>query len=112
MKRIVFHIDDEAWFRAELAKQTTPEGVEAIMEGLPPAFRAVYTLSGEDDRPKQYPDHYELTTPDGVKIPLNSLNGYQRGCVLLDCERYYVGETHFEGGESPLGVVKIEDKSD
>ena len=34
MKRIVFHIDDHAYFLAELAKQTTPEGVEAIMEGI------------------------------------------------------------------------------
>ncbi|MDD5022240.1 MAG: hypothetical protein PHR82_08970, partial [Endomicrobiaceae bacterium] len=52
--------------------------------------------------PGKIPERYVLNTPSGEKIPLTSLNGYQRGIVLNECYR------HFQTGHGDIhGTVEI-----
>lgn len=44
------------------------------------SFKAIFTLTGG-----KYPGRYTLTTPEGKKLNINDLNGYQTGYILGDC---------------------------
>ena len=49
------------------------------------SFKVIYMITSDG----RNPDKYELTDYDGNKIPLDSLNGYQKGVVLNDCMAYF-----------------------
>lgn len=100
-KKIKYIIDDLEYFRRELSKQCKPEEVETIINSMgKPSFKAVYTLFGIGDN---FPDRYELTNENGDKININDLNGYQKGVVLNDCFRHYMGDIT----EMPTGCIEI-----
>ena len=97
MRKVTYTIDDLEYFR-ELYK-----GVENIFEDGT-SFRCEYTLIGND-----YEERYLLLDPDGKKININDLNGYQKGVVLADCSRHFQGKPLESGGKMPTGCVKIEE---
>lgn len=103
MRKVTFVIDDIEYFRNLYKDQLTEKQFNEIKNDLK-SFKAVYTLIGN-----QNPDRYILTTPEGDKLNINDLNGYQRGCVLNDCHAYYNGKRDFEGN-GPCGVVEIKEE--
>lgn len=106
MKKITFIINDYEYFKKLYEKQTTPEHLEKILEDVQP-FKAVFTVYG---RPENHtPDRYALTTENRENLNINDLNGYQKGCVIGDCYRYFEGKRDFEGG-TPCGVVEIKEE--
>lgn len=96
MQRVVkYYIDD--------VKQMIQDygwSKEEVLElELDYSFKVIFTLIGEDNQV----DKYKLTDYEGNKIPLSSINGYERG-LLMNCY------SHFEKGKENLkGVVKIEE---
>lgn len=100
MRKVTFFIDDLAFFKDE-----APD----VDFGDQKSFKAVYTLYGEGKNI----DRYKLESVDGViigaKIPLDTLNGYQRGVILNDCKAYFEGRSYTNNGTKPCGVVKIVD---
>lgn len=106
MKKITFIINDNEYFRRLWKEQTTPEEVEKILEDVQP-FKAIFTVYGSTEN--HTPDRYTLTTEDGEKLNINDLNGYQKGCVIGDCYRYFEGKRDFEGG-TPCGVINIKEE--
>lgn len=105
MRKVIFKIDDEEFFKQEHKDQLTEEQWNGFFKGTNP-FKAIYTLIGEN-----YPDKYELTDHDGNKLNYNNLNGYQRGVVLNDCMAYFNGEKYYDNAAKPCGVVKIIEES-
>ena len=118
-KSIKFVIDDLEYFRREFLRQNpelTREQVADILCNLND-FKAIYTLY-QDKNGRQ---RYELTDVDGNKINLSDLNGYQKGVILRECERYanYLFNNDWETplpekfttmdstNDMPCGVVKI-----
>lgn len=85
-RRVTYHINDHESLRMMYAGA---EGLEGILESLPPPFICTYTLIG--DSGNMYPDRYELRDEEGNKININSLNGYQKGVVLDNAKRHYSG---------------------
>lgn len=96
MRKVTFYIDDSAFFNHEAPR---------VDLGDQESFKAIYTLYGEGKNI----DRYELTDKFGNKIPLSSLNGYQRGVILNDCKAYFSGGNYHGNGTKPCGVVKIVD---
>lgn len=103
MRKVIFKIDDQEYFRRELEKENcTGEQTENILKGIG-IFKAIYTLYGNG---KQV-DRYELTDYKGNKININDLNGYEKGVVLNDCYAYFTGGRYFNNADKPYGVVDI-----
>lgn len=98
MRKVTFFIDDLAFFNHEAP------GVDF---GDKESFKAIYTLYGEGKNI----DRYELTDPDGNKISLADLNGYQKGVILNDCKAYFTGSSYHGGGTRPCGVIMIDDRN-
>ena len=106
MRKVTYTIDDKKYFEADLHRQKpniTAEEVEVILAHLHD-FKAIYTLYGDG----KFPDRYTLTDFDGKKISLDSLNGFQRACILNDCMRHFSGESCAHG-DMPCGVISIEE---
>lgn len=99
MRKVTFYIDDIEFFKIKhpYVKDTLDE-----LE----RFKVIYTLIGNGNTL----DRYELTDYDGNKIDINSLNGYQKGVVLSDCQSYFTGEPYVDNDNIPYGVIKIRDK--
>lgn len=68
-------IQDYGWFKKE------------ILELELDSFKVIFTLIGEDNQV----DKYKLTDYEGNKIPLSSINGYERG-LLMDCYSHFKKE--------------------
>ena len=103
MRKVIFKIDDQEYFRRELEKENcTGKQTENILKGIG-IFKAIYTLYGTG---KQV-DRYELTDYKGNKININDLNGYEKGVVLNDCYTYFTGGRYFNNADKPSGVVNI-----
>lgn len=103
MRKVIYTIDDKKYFEAELYRQKsdiTADEIDDIFAYLND-FKAIYTLYGDG----KFPDRYTLTDFDRKNISLNSLNGYQRGCIF-DCERHFSGEN----STMPRGVISIEEE--
>lgn len=105
MRKIIFKIDDEEFFKNEYKNELTEEQWEGFFKGLNP-FKAIYTLIGENQ-----PDRYELTDYNGNKLNYNDLNGYQRGVVLNDCMAYFTGGKYYNDVDKPCGVIEIIEES-
>ena len=109
MRKVTYIIDDKKYFEADLHRQKpniTADEAGTILRQLHD-FKAIYTLYGDG----KFPDRYTLTDFDGKKISLNSLNGFQRGCVLNDCMRHFSRESYMRG-DMPCGVVSIEEEKE
>lgn len=100
MRKITYHIDDLAYFRKEYA--LSDEDFNKLFPDND-SFMAIYTLIGNG----KIVDKYELTDYNGEKIPLSSLNGYQKGVILNDCYAHFTGGKYQGGANSPCGVTKI-----
>ena len=106
MRKVTYTIDDKKYFAADLHSQKpniTAEEVEAILAYLRD-FKAIYALYGDE----KFPDRYTLTAFNGKKISLDSLNGYQKACILNDCMRHFSGKS-CAYGDVPCGVISIEE---
>lgn len=106
MRKVTYTIDDKKYFEADLHRQKpniTAEEVEAILAYLRD-FKAIYTLYGDE----KFPDRYTLTDFNEKKISLDSLNGYQKACILNDCMRHFSGKS-CAYGDVPCGVISIEE---
>lgn len=102
MREVTYFIDDNQYFRSQYASEISPEKLDEILENMP-SFRCIYSLKSQEGDETQ-PAYYRLTTFDLEPISINTLNGYQKGCIIADCGR------HFEGRvEKPQGVVRIEE---
>ena len=103
MREVTYYINDHEYMR-ELYKDAP--NLEDILSGLPDPFICVYTLKGQIIPGQQVTEynHYELTDVVGRKIDTDSLNGYQRGVVLCDCQRHFAGKC-----DKPFGVVGIKE---
>lgn len=99
MRKVTYIIDDLEYFR-ELYKEA--DNLEEILSGVTP-FRCEYTLIGEE-----HEERYLLLV-DGKKISINELNGYQKGVILVDCQRHFQGKSLESGKEMPTGCIKIEE---
>lgn len=109
MRKVTYTIDDKKYFEADLYHQNpniTAEEVEAFLVACRD-FKAIYTLYGDE----KFPDRYTLTDFDGKKISLDSLNCFQKGCVLNDCMRHFSGKSYIHG-DMPCGVVSIEEEKE
>lgn len=103
MRKVIFKIDDQEYFRRQLEKKNcTEEQIKNILKGIG-NFKAIYTLYGDGKNV----DRYTLTNHDGNKININDLNGYEKGVVLNDCYTYFVGGKYYSNAENPCGVVEI-----
>lgn len=102
MRKVVFTIDDLAWFKRFY--NLTEEQKQDIFNDEE-SFKVIYTLYGEGKNI----DRYTLTDHDGNKVKLNDLNGYQRGVVLNDCMAYFNGGKYHGNETEPCGVVDIWD---
>ncbi len=101
MRKVVFHIDDVAYFKKIYGDAYEPDKNT-------PNFKAMYALFGNG----KVPDRYALVSLDskdfGSKLNLNDLNGFQKGIVLCDCKRYFEGFKEFNfGSKEPCGVLSI-----
>jgi hypothetical protein len=98
MRKVTFVIDDVASMR-ELYKDDLTEELTKDKE----SFKVIYSLIGNKD-----PDRYELHDMNGNKLNVNDLNGYQRGCIINDCFKYFSGKGNycFETAK-PFGVISI-----
>lgn len=107
MRKVTYTIDDKKYFEEALYHQPniTADEVDNILTDLHD-FKAIYTLYGTLYGDGKFPDRYTLTDFDGKNISINSLNGYQRGCILNDCERHFSGEN----STMPCGVISIEEE--
>ena len=74
MRKVTYHIDDIEYLRE---KYSVPE---EIIESIDNGFVAILTFIGEG----MFPDKYIMTNKDGTPININSLNGYQKGCIYND----------------------------
>lgn len=101
MRKVVFKIDDEEFFKQEYKDQLTEKQWKEFFKDTNP-FKAIYTLIGDKE-----PDRYELTDFNGNKININNLNGYQRGVVLNDCMSYFTGGKYYDDADKPCGVIDI-----
>ena len=106
MRKVTYTIDKKKYFEAELYRQKpniTVEEVEDIFITCHD-FKVIYTLYGDE----KFVDHRTLTDFDGKKISLDSVNTFQRICILNDCVRHFEGENCIDG-DTPCGVVSIEE---
>lgn len=103
MRKVVFTIDDIKYLKRKF-KLSDEEVVEFF--GDKQSFKIVYTITGNGRNPNKY----ELMDYDGNKIPLDSLNDYQKGVVLNDCMAYFTGGIYYANSDEPCGVIKIEEK--
>jgi len=105
MRKVTFYIDDIQCLRNRLKERhNLPDSqIDEIVSGLK-ELKAIYSLFGD-----KYIDRYELTDMDGNKININSLNNYERAVVLGDCMAYFEGKKFHFDGDSPTGVIKIEE---
>ena len=105
MRKVIFTIDDNAYFKKLLNEQNvTEEKQKDILDNLN-QFKAIYTLYGVG----KTVDIYTLTDFDGNKISLNDLNGYEKGVILNDCYNYFVGGKYHSNSTEPHGVINIQD---
>lgn len=100
MRKVTYTIDDLEYFRG---LYRGVNNLEEILSAVTP-FRCEYTLIGEN-----YERKYLLLDPEGNKLNINDLNGYQKGVVLADCQRYFQRKPLESGGEMPIGCIKIEE---
>ena len=106
MRKVTYTIDKKKYFEAELYRQKpniTAEEVEDIFITCHD-FKVIYTLYGDE----KFVDHRTLTDFDEKKISLDSVNTFQRICILNDCVRHFEGENCIDG-DTPCGVVSIEE---
>lgn len=99
MRKVTYYIDDLEFFKADM--NLSAENFKEMF-GDKESFKAIYTLSGHDN----IPEEYTLTDYSGRKIPLDSLNGYQKGVVLNDCMAHFTGGKYDSNASKPCGVVK------
>lgn len=106
MRKMVYYIDDVEFFRRCLLDREDVSEVEAknILDSLNSAFRAEYTLYGNGADIERY----ELKHPDGSKMSLSELNGYQRGCILGECKQHFANPEKYP---EPCGVIEIKNLS-
>lgn len=103
MRKVIFKINDQEYFRKEFEKDGyTRKQADALLKGVG-NFKAIYTLYGEGKNVNRY----ELTDYDGNKININDLNGYEKGVVLNDCYAYFTGSKYHCNADKPCGVVGI-----
>lgn len=102
-RKVTFVIDDLAFFKVDFSF-TDNQMKETFREKE--SFKAIYTLTGYGKNL----DRYTLTDFDGNKIPLDSLNGYQKGIILNDCCAYFTGGKYFDNSTFPCGVVEIKEE--
>lgn len=103
MRKVIFKIDDQEFFRKEFEKDVcTGKQADDFLKGVG-NFKAIYTLYGEGKNVNRY----ELTEYDGNKININDLNGYEKGVVLNDCYAYFTGGKYHCNADKPCGVVEI-----
>lgn len=100
MRKVTYVIDDYEYFKN---LYMGVDNLEDILNAVAP-FRCRYTLIGED-----YERKYLLEDMDGNNLNISSLNGYQKGIVLCDCQRHFQGKPLESGGELPTGCIKIEE---
>lgn len=114
MRKVTFYIDDAECFRAEfISSGLTEEQTDKLVSDMK-GFKAVYTLYGDGC----FPDRYTLTDPEGNKISINDLNGFEKGVILNECMAYFTGKNNFTNGKTdfyfvgdmPTGVINIEEK--
>ncbi len=103
MRKVIFKIDDQEFFRKEFEKDgCTGKQADDFLKGVG-NFKAIYTLYGEGKNVNRY----ELTDYEGNKISINDLNGYEKGVVLNDCYAYFTGGKYHCNADKPCGVVEI-----
>lgn len=102
MRKVVFTIDDLEYFKRKF--NFTDKQMDDFF-GETESFMAIYTLTGEG----KHPDKYELTDYNGNKIPLEALNGYQKGVILNGCMEYFVNGKSLKSQPEPHGVIKIDE---
>lgn len=104
MRKITFVIDDIASLKELYKDNLTSDQFDEIMKNQKP-FKAIFSLIGN-----KYPDRYELTDIDGNKLNINDLNGYQNGCIIGDCYRYFENKGNYcFKTDKPFGVINIEE---
>ena len=81
--KMIFKVNDLATL-----KRMYEDAPKHIFDDVKP-FKCTYILYGEKS---QFPERYELYDENGDKMNINDLNGYQRGIVLGDCDRYFEGK--------------------
>jgi hypothetical protein len=102
MRKLTFIIDDLASMR-ELYKDDLTEEFAKDRE----PFKVIYSLVGN-----KYPGRYELHDMNGNKLNVNDLNGYQRGCIINDCYKYFSGKGNYcFGTVKPFGVISITEET-
>lgn len=103
MRKVIFKINDQDYFRKEFEKDgCTRKQTDDLLKGVG-NFKAIYTLYGEGKNVNRY----ELTDYDENKININDLNGYEKGVVLNDCYAYFTGGKYHCNEDKPCGVVEI-----
>lgn len=101
MRKVTFIIDDIEYLRNLYKEELTEEQFNEIVINLN-TFKAIYTLTGN-----QMADRYTLTTPEGEKLNINDLSGYQKGCIINDCVGYFESKDKNHKDKLPCGVVKV-----
>lgn len=107
-RTVDYFIDDLEALRVELLRDggLTEDQADSLMENLPPAFRAVYTLYGYGKTVDRY-ELKEYTEKDAKKIDINTLNNYEHS-ILIECQSHFCGVPLPEGRSFPRGVVCIQ----
>ena len=101
MKVYKYIINDVEYMRR---KYKDVEGIENILEIMKP-FSCCYTLISDGNG--TFPDRYELTDLDGNRIPLDSLNGYEKGVILNGCMKHFA----FNREDDVYGVLEIREEN-
>lgn len=102
MRKVTFMIDDLEYFERKF--NFTNKQMDDFF-GDSESFMAIYTLTGEGKQS----DKYELTDYNGNKIPLEALNGYQKGVILNECMEYFISGKSLKTQSEPHGVIKIDE---
>lgn len=102
MRKITFIIDDIESMKELYKNELTYKKFDEIMKDQKP-FKATFSVIGD-----KYPDRYELSDTEGNKLTINDLNGYQRGCIINDCYKYFESKSgYYFKTEKPFGVIRI-----
>lgn len=100
-KKVTYIINDYVFFLNELTDSYHLEYDEAlnIVDYMEP-FECMLVLEGTES--SNIPDRYKLYDKMHKPMNINSLNGYQKGCIINECYKHYAGNA-----EKPFGVIAI-----
>ena len=103
IRKVTYEIDDLMYFRNKWKDNVSQEDFDKLFSDSA-SFIATYILYGGNG---QFPDHYQLLDKDRNDIPLLSLNGFQKGIILNDCQRHFRNTPCEDGTSNPCGVINI-----